>query len=1159
MSFLLKHKYSCVFFISFLLFLFLTPRPSFAVVRTWDGGGTDGTCGGSAGDGNKWSCAANWSSDTAPTSADDAVFDGTSTKNATINTSVTVKGLSINAGYTGTITQATGMTVTVGSDSFSQAAGTFSGGDSTFAVSNGSFTLSAGTYTPTSGSFTIEKNLTFSGGTFNMSGKKVVFNGGANQTSTLTCTGSLDGTVGMSKTTTSGSLTLSSGCTINLDTLLDGKSGTPLTNNGTMVVASSITINQITFTNNGTFTHNGTTWVMSKGSYINSSGATTTYAGTALSLDKNFTQNGTFDLTGKTITFTSSAANDLSTLICGSTLAGSIVVNKTISGATFGLSGDCTIAGDFTRTAGVVSNPGSATTLTVQGNFSMSSSDAFGGANLTLVLGGSGTKTLTQNAGTFSSPIQINKTSSGEIDLSTAFTTSSTACTVVAGTFSLGGQNFTCGSTFTVQNGGTLQLQGGETVTTPTLNSGSTVIYNGTAGPYTVNNWSYQALTINGSGGTFNTGSTITVSGNFTLSGGTLTAPSGTLSVAGNFSNTGGTFTHNNGTVNLNGTNQTISGATTFYSLTKSVTSAATLTFPSSTKQTLNGTLTLTGTSGNLLSLRSSTTGTQWQIDPQGARSISYVDVKDSNNTNTNPIVAGTGSVDSGNNTNWSFTGASFANFSLDSPGDNSYTSSERPTFRWRASSNSAISSYKLNVVNGESGDFSVDGISASGTTDIATSKYTVRYENFSDSDSTNNYISIFTKSSSDWNSGENDGKLKEGKRTWKITAHDTSGNDQALERAVFLDTTPPVLDLSKINDTSFSSSKLPTKTFSTYSTKPTISGSLTDLLVGEVGKKAASGPNSVEVEFEKKNAAGGYDPYSINTLNFTDTFFTATNEKISDNAQNTSDKYANFSFIPSDSLVYGRYRVTVSGKDKAGNTGGPAPFILIIGPYSQIVTSEENKFIEKEIEKQFPGATEEEKNKIKEELKIVKPTESKKSSAFQTLASNISAAVFGFFSNVIKTVREVAATTAYSGSKIADSVTQTVRNATTPKKILSKQAPQKKEDPFKDIKEKLQITSEDLYVIWIDKEPTRITDVKILETGKDYAVIYWKTNHYTNNNKVNYGETMSYGNHAFAPDQQKEHKLKLTNLQSGKKYVFEVMSQNKNYVYDSFHEFTTK
>nr|MBP9752010.1 hypothetical protein [Candidatus Moranbacteria bacterium] len=85
---------------------------AYGVTRTWDGGGVDGTCGG-AGTANNWSCAANWSGDTAPTSNDIALFDGTSTKNATINANISVAGIDINTGYTGTITQSGSYTVTV--------------------------------------------------------------------------------------------------------------------------------------------------------------------------------------------------------------------------------------------------------------------------------------------------------------------------------------------------------------------------------------------------------------------------------------------------------------------------------------------------------------------------------------------------------------------------------------------------------------------------------------------------------------------------------------------------------------------------------------------------------------------------------------------------------------------------------------------------------------------------------------------------------------------------------------------------------------------------------------------------------------------------------------------------------------------------------------
>src|SRR5262249_11513289 len=138
--------------------------------------------------------------------------------------------------------------------------------------------------------------------------------------------------------------------------------------------------------------------------------------------------------------------------------------------------------------------------------------------------------------------------------------------------------------------------------------------------------------------------------------GGTLTAPSTTLSVSGNWSKSGGTFTPNGGTVALTGANQSLSGATTFNNLTKTVATAATLTFATgaANKTTVTGTLTLQGAANNLLSLRSATPGTQWQIDPQGTRTISFVDVQDSNNVNATAITASNG-VTSGNNTNWVF------------------------------------------------------------------------------------------------------------------------------------------------------------------------------------------------------------------------------------------------------------------------------------------------------------------------------------------------------------------------------------------------------------------------------------------------------------------------------------------------------------------------
>src|SRR3989338_1510340 len=101
----------------------------------------------------------------------------------------------------------------------------------------------------------------------------------------------------------------------------------------------------------------------------------------------------------------------------------------------------------------------------------------------------------------------------------------------------------------------------------------------------------------------------------------------------------------------------------------------------------------------------------------------------------------------------------------LDSPGDNSYTNSERPTFKWKATSDATagLSKYVLEIDNPSagsgqpSGDFTIDDIPVSRTTDYETNKYVIHYENFSYSDSTNNYISVYTKSHNDWGSSEND------------------------------------------------------------------------------------------------------------------------------------------------------------------------------------------------------------------------------------------------------------------------------------------------------------------------------------------------------------------------------------------------------------------
>ena len=136
---------------------------------------------------------------------------------------------------------------------------------------------------------------------------------------------------------------------------------------------------------------------------------------------------------------------------------------------------------------------------------------------------------------------------------------------------------------------------------------------------------------------------------------GTLQVSSGAITLTGNWSNSG-TFTQGTSTVTLNGTNQSISGTTTFYGLSKTVTTAYTLTFEATETQTVTDSLTLKGASGQLLSIRSSVADTQAALTlDDGSQDLDYLDVKDSDASGGDVLAAGVNSTNSGNNDNWTF------------------------------------------------------------------------------------------------------------------------------------------------------------------------------------------------------------------------------------------------------------------------------------------------------------------------------------------------------------------------------------------------------------------------------------------------------------------------------------------------------------------------
>jgi hypothetical protein len=349
--------------------------------------------------------------------------------------------------------------------------------------------------------------------------------------------------------------------------------------------------------------------------------------------------------------------------------------------------------------------------------------------------------------------------------------------------------------------------------------------------------------------------------------------------------------------------------------------------------------------------------------------------------------------------------------FDLDSPGNDSYTNSERPNFKWKATSDATagLSKYVLEIDNPSigsgqpSGDFTIDSIPTSRTTDYETNKYTIHYENFSDSDSTNNYISVYTKSHSDWGTSQNDGKLREGRVSWKVKAVDNAGNETSSSKTLFVDRNSPKVELTQINDVSFSSAN-----FSTTDKTPTIFGKITDSLAGgdssqtqdENGPKIASGPKQVEIKVEKKEGLT-YKLHTLYTINMDKPWYTCDGKEVSDNSKQKCDKYLPFEYTSKENLELGTYKITLTGKDKADNSSSETTLTLNITTLAQITTPEEKKIIEEETKPLAP----EEKEKIKEELEITKPVEPSALEKAGQQISQTSTNIFNTTGNVISSV----------------------------------------------------------------------------------------------------------------------------------------------------------
>jgi hypothetical protein len=391
-----------------------------------------------------------------------------------------------------------------------------------------------------------------------------------------------------------------------------------------------------------------------------------TNSGAALTLSQPVNFNGNTTVTGSASVTISSAT---SSVAASSTLA--------LGAVTFANTGTLTITGNlqinqggFPGGAGAYSYNSTTGTLVFNntaGSFAVNNDNYWptvnGPQNVTVQGSGGITMNVARTIGT---SFQYAAGVSGAANL-----TLNTLSQINAGGFVSGSPTYGAGTLLKYNTGGTygrngewlpgvisgagyphhVRLSNNTTLDLPNSSSGSTFQM---AGDLTIDAGSTmqlagstpltQTLTIFGS---------VTNNGTFNLS----TAAGGNLNVGGSWTNNA-TFNNNGRTVNLNGSiGQTVSGNSTFFDLTKSSATSQTLTFAAGSTQTVTNALTLNAVSPQILSLRSTVTGTQWKLNAPATQSVSFVDVKDSDASGGATVNAAS-SIDSGNNLNWNFPSA---------------------------------------------------------------------------------------------------------------------------------------------------------------------------------------------------------------------------------------------------------------------------------------------------------------------------------------------------------------------------------------------------------------------------------------------------------------------------------------------------------------------
>ena len=613
----------------------------------------------------------------------------------TVSGSLTFQATNFTRSYTGTTTfnaTTTGKTVTTNGVTFGSGGVTFDGVGGAWTLGSalncgGTLTLTNGTFNTSASNYAVTATIFSSN---NSNTRVITLNG-----SQLTFSNS--GASGAWNITTSTNATLNAGSSTISLSAIDG-----------YFIGGGLTYNTVSFTDTtSSLISAGARVITGSNTFANLTVAAPAAAGiSVIQINANQTITGTLTATGSNgnqrIFIRSDTMGTSRTLTCAAVAAISDVDFRdiTIAGAVGTLSGtrlgDCGGNSNITFVAGV----NKYWNLVAGGNWSAtawatSSGGAVANTNFPLP---QDTAIIEDTGLTAGNTITLNVAFWNIGTFTTA--TRSTAMTFATGTFrptfygnftysssvtptGTGIITFSNRSTKTINSGNVTFTQpitidapsGGIQLLTNNLTLGSTLTTTLTNGTLDLNGLVFSSGLFSTATGTKNitfNGGTFTISGtsatawnNAVPTGFTTTAGTGTGSIsmtsasAKTFVGGGSTY---NCTLNQGGAGTlTITGANTFSNITNTV-QPAQITFPASTTTTFTN-FSLSGTAGNLITLRSSSSGTRFTLSKStGVVSVSYLDIQDSAATGGAAWQAylKNGNVNSGNNTGWIFVPSSF-------------------------------------------------------------------------------------------------------------------------------------------------------------------------------------------------------------------------------------------------------------------------------------------------------------------------------------------------------------------------------------------------------------------------------------------------------------------------------------------------------------------